>query len=621
MNEAKLPPFVMKLERPTRLNEDKIEALQAFFPSVFSDGKLNLETLKEELRDGVVEVGTDNEYYGLNWSGKRSAKKKAFEPYNGTLQPVIGMGMDENTTKNMLIEGDNLGVLKTLLKSYAGRVKMIYIDPPYNTGKDFVYSDDYSESVETYLRRTNQADDEGLLTSNPRASGRFHSKWLDTMYPRLLVARELLNEEGVIFVSIDDNEVFNLRNLMNEVFGEENFITTIIWQKVYAPKNSAKHFSGDHDYVLVYAKNGAIWRPRLLPRTEEADALYKNPDADPRDVWMSDNLTARNFYSDGQYEVVSPAGNKYKPPLGSYWRFSQVRFEELNEDRRIWWGAEGGNMPRLKRFLSEVKQGVIPQTLWFYQDVGHTQEAKQELLQSVSFEQTDNVIDSVKPTRLIQRMLQIVTEPHAGDIVLDFFAGTGTTGHAVLKQNQEDGGNRQVILVQLPVPLEIKESKLETIFDVTKMRVTNVGAKFKTEGGKGDLGFRVFKLDSSNLRAWRAYDGTDPAALTELFSQHSPLVSDWKPENVLTELMLIQGYPLDSKVEQNLEFLPNVVHTVTHPDFKTALHVCLGADLVSDPLLAAVSQHKNDTFICLDSALTDDLKVSLADRVKRIVTL
>lgn len=313
----------------------------------------------------------------------------------------------------------------------------------------------------------------------------------------------------MICVSIDDHEVHHLRMLLNEVFGEENFVATVIWQKVFSPKNTAKHFSEDHDFIVIYAREGETWRPTLLPRSEEANARYDNPDNDPRGPWTSGDLTARNYYADAQYEVIGPTGKKFTPSRGTYWRVSNEKFDELNADNRIWWGENGDNMPRLKRFLSEVKQGMVPQTLWFYEDVGHTQEAKKELLQFVEYQDTDNVLDTVKPTRLLKRVLQLCTTPTGGDIVLDFFAGSCSTAHAVLLQNHEDGGNRRFICVQLPEKLPKPESVLRLLTDVGKQRLRNVIAALKADAnGKidfsngeasEDLGFKVFKLAKPNI--------------------------------------------------------------------------------------------------------------------------
>lgn len=353
---------------------ERLDTLRDLLPEAFREGIIDFEALKQALGE---EVDLGRERYGLTWAGKSEAIKNIQTPSVGTLVPVSEESVNFDTTENLIIEGDNLEVLKLLQKSYHGKVKMIYIDPPYNTGNEFIYPDNFREGLEDYLRYSGQMNGDGIkLTTNTETDGRYHSKWLNMMYPRLFLARNLLREDGVIFVSIDDHEVHNLRLLMNEIFGEENFISTIIWQKVYSPKNTARHFSEDHDYIVVYARNGDLWRPNLLPRTEEANSRYDNPDNDPRGPWKPGDLTARNYYSEGQYEVVSPGGKKFKPSIGRYWLVKYDKFLELDRDDRIWWGPRGDNMPALKRFLSEVKQGIVPQTLWKYKEVGHTQEAK-----------------------------------------------------------------------------------------------------------------------------------------------------------------------------------------------------------------------------------------------------
>lgn len=425
-----------RLGPPRAPLEDRLKALRELVPEAFAEGRLDADKLRQVFGDAVE---TRTERYTFSWAGKRDAIRLLQTPSRATLLPAPGEGVDEDTTANLFVEGDNLEVQRLLLKSYFGRVKLVYIDPPYNTGRDFVYSDDYSDPLNPYLRLTGQKDSEGnLLTTNPETGGRFHSAWLSMMYPRLFLARQLLRDDGAIFISIDDNEVHHLRLLMNEVFGEENFVAQVIWQKVYSPKNNARHFSEDHDYVVVYAKNGATWRPNMLPRTDEANARYDNPDNDNRGVWKASDPTARNFFAEGQYEVESPSGKKFRPPTGRYWAMSVARFHEMEKDKRIWWGPKGDNMPAVKRFLSEVQQGIVPQTLWAYDEVGHTQEAKKELLEHVAFENTDNVIDTVKPTRLIRRILLLATQVADGDIVADFFGGTASTAHAVLAQNVDD---------------------------------------------------------------------------------------------------------------------------------------------------------------------------------------
>jgi site-specific DNA-methyltransferase (adenine-specific)/adenine-specific DNA-methyltransferase len=352
-----------------------------------------------------------------------------------------GPGERELASGNLIVPGDNLHALKALLPRYAGQVKCIYIDPPYNTGNEgWAYNDNVnSPEIRRWLGEVVGKEGETLDR---------HDRWLCMMYPRLVLLRQFLQEDGAIFVSIDDNEVATLRLLMDEIFGAKNFVATVLWQKVYSPKNSARHLSEDHDYVVIYASKAETWKPNLLPRTDEQNAAYKNPDKDPRGIWKTSDLSARNYYSEGTYSVTSPTGRTIDgPPKGRYWTISKERFAELDRDNRIWWGKDGNAIPQTKRFLSDVKDGRVPQTMWFYKEVGHTQEAKQELLELVEFDTSGDVFITPKPSRLIQRILQISTDRDS--VILDSFAGSGTTGHAVLKQNAEDGGNRRFILVEM----------------------------------------------------------------------------------------------------------------------------------------------------------------------------
>lgn len=420
----------------------------------------------------------------LNWIGKEAVIHHHRDvPYrlvhcNGKLSagdPEAG---------NLLVQGDNLQALKALLPYYAGKVKCIYIDPPYNTGNEgWVYNDNVnSPGIKKWLGETVGKEAEDLSR---------HDKWLCMMYPRLRLLREFLREDGVIFVSMDDSESGSLRMLMDEVFGHSNFLASIIWQKVFSPKNSARFFSDDHDYIYVYAKNLDLCQLGLLARSSDQDSRYSNPDNDPRGPWTSGDLSARNFYGEGTYPVETPSGRIISgPPTGMYWRVSRNKMGELDADGRVWWGDSKDNVPRLKRFLSEVKQGVVPQTLWFYKDVGHTQEAKKELLETVAFADSASVFITPKPTRLMKRIIQIATEP--GDTILDSFAGSGTTGHAILDLNKQDGGNRKFILVEM-------ESEICT--DVTAERLKRVingyekdqnGKTEKIEGLGG--GFRYCTL-------------------------------------------------------------------------------------------------------------------------------
>lgn len=520
----------MDLER-TNLNK-----LRAVFPECFAEGKLDIDKLL-----GLCGEYIDNDFekYRFEWKGKAECLRLAQKRSAGTLRPCPEESVNWDSTRNLYIEGDNLEVLKLLQSAYYRKVKMIYIDPPYNTGNDFVYADDFADPLARYKEVTAQT-----TKSNPETMGRFHTNWLNMMYPRLRLAANLLRDDGVIFISIDDNEADNLKKICNEVFGEENFIANVIWQKVFAPKNSAKYFSGSHEYILCYAKRADIWTPNLLQRSETANERYKNPDNDPRGPWASDNLTARNYYGAGQYSVKCPSGRIIEgPPTGRYWTISKEKFIEFDKDNRIWWGEGGDNMPRLKRFLSDVQQGLVPQTLWPYEEVGHTQEAKKELIASVSFSNSEDVFDTPKPTRLIERILQIATSPDKDDIVMDFFSGSGTTAHAVMSLNAKDGGNRRFIMVQIPEKIDSQD--YSTLCEIGKERIRRAGAQIAA----GDTGFRVFKLDSSNLKTWDAAP-IDPQAgdvIGELVNRMNAMIHRVKPDrsdlDMVFEVMLKLGVP------------------------------------------------------------------------------
>lgn len=422
----------------------------------------------------------------LDWIGKDAVVKHHKEVPYRLLEPVPELSHGDADSGNLIVQGDNLHALKALLPRYAGKVKCIYIDPPYNTGNEgWVYNDNVnSPEIRKWLHETVGREGEDLSR---------HDKWLCMMYPRLVLLKQFLCEDGAIFVSIDDNEVASLRLLMDEIFGEKNFISTAIWQKNFAPKNTARHLSEDHDYVAIYARSAAVWTPNLLPRSEEAKARYKNPDNDPRGAWTSGDLQARNYYSEGTYSVTCPSGRVIKGPgRGMYWRVSKKRFLELDAEGRIWWGQDGNNMPRLKRYLSDVKEGVTPQTLWFHRDVGHTQTAKKELLATVNFETSEDVFVTPKPIDLIKRILLLATDENS--LVLDSFAGSGTTGHAVLKQNDDDGGNRKFILVEMEE--DIARS-------VTAERLRRVVSGYTSANNKKveglDGGFQYCKLSEQPL--------------------------------------------------------------------------------------------------------------------------
>jgi adenine-specific DNA-methyltransferase len=530
----------------------QIEQLAELFPGCVTESRdehgalkrgIDFDLLKQALSEHLVEG--PQERYRLDWPGKREALLAANAPIAKTLRPCREESVDFDGTQNLFIEGDNLEALKLLQETYLGKVKMIYIDPPYNTGRDFIYDDDYAERSDDYKLRTNEKDESGArLVANTEANGRFHSDWLSMMYSRLRLARNLLRDDGVVFISIDDNEVHNLRQLCAEVFGDENFIATIIWQKVYSPKSSASWFSEDHDYVLVFARHKICWTPRLLSRSEEMDLRFKNLDDDPRGPWKAVDMSARNRYDAGIYAVQSPSGRKIPgPPTGRYWVFNEREFKRLNADGRIWWGKDGGNVPAVKRFLSEVAEGKTPQTLWFYKDVGHTQDAKKTLLKYVPFQHTENVLNSVKPIGLIQRMLQLAGPPEEEAIVLDFFGGSATTAHAVLQQNREDGGNRRFVHVQIGEPLPRPEPGMASIFDMGRARIANVIDEMRSELSDRPLpGFRVLKIDSSNMAD--VYYRPDQLQQSDLLGMIDNIRPDRSAEDLLFQVLLDWGVDL-----------------------------------------------------------------------------
>jgi len=544
----------LKLHSPD-LTQANIEKLAGLFPSCVTEARddegrvrraIDFDQLRQELSAHIVEG--PQERYQLNWPGKREALLLANAPIAKTLRPCRDESVDFDTTRNLFIEGDNLDALKLLQETYLNKVKMIYIDPPYNTGKEFIYDDDFADEAEAYFRRSNQESEGGMrLVANTEANGRFHSDWLSMLYPRLKLARSLLRDDGVLFVSIDDHEIDNLRKICSEIFGEDNFVAQIIWQKVYAPKNTADWFSEDHDYVLVYARNKAAWRPQQLARTPEMEARYKNPDNDLRGPWKPADMSARNRYDAGVYPITTPSGRLISgPPIGTYWRFSERKFRELDADKRIWWGHDGNNAPAIKRFLSEVSSGRTPQTLWFYEEVGHTQDAKKTLLKYVPFQHTENVLNSVKPVELVQRMLQLAAKPDDDSIVLDFFSGSATTAQAVLKQNLEDGGNRRFIGVQISEPLPKPEPNLASIFEMGLTRIRNyaneIGNDTVASSRNLDLGYRVLRVATSNMQD--VFYTPDAVTQDQLFDQIDNIRPDRTPEDLLFQVLLDWGVDL-----------------------------------------------------------------------------
>ena len=553
----------LKLHSPdlTQANIDKLAAISELFPNCVTEAldakgvlskSVDFDQLRQELSATLVEG--PQERYQLNWPGKREALLTANAPIAKTLRPCRDESVDFDTTQNLFIEGDNLDALKLLQETYLNKVKMIYIDPPYNTGNDFIYEDDFAEDSASYFERSNQKDESGnRLAANTESNGRFHSDWLSMIYTRLKLARNLLRDDGVIFVSIDDNEQANLKRLCDEVFGEENFVSTIVWEKRYSPQNAVKWFSESHDFVIVFAKNKQNWFPNLLERSDEMNARYKNPDNDPRGVWKPADSTAQGGHGTKTqfYEVIAPNGKRHSLPNGRCWLYTESVLRTMIADNRIWFGADGNNVPAIKRFLSEVKQGTACQTIWKYADVGHSQEAKKEV-NDLFPERT--VFDTPKPTRLIKRMLEVATDKN--DIALDFFSGSATTAHAVMQLNASDGGSRRFILVQLPEACsddsEPGKAGFKTIAEISKERIRRAGIKIKTDSEITspdlDIGFRVLKIDSSNMK--EVYYTPDAVSQDLLSDQVNNIREDRTSEDLLFQVLLDWGVDLALPITQ-----------------------------------------------------------------------
>lgn len=603
-----------------------IDQLKALFPELITEGPngkaVNVDVLKALVGDQTV---TDaDEKYGLNWHGKRRARQLALTPSTGTLRPCPDESVDWDATQNLMIEGDNLEVLKLLQKSYAGKVKLIYIDPPYNTGKDFVYPDNFQDNIKNYLELTGQMEGGQKISSNTEASGRFHTDWLNMMYPRLKLAHSLLQRDGFLFASIDDAEVHHLRQVMNEIFGEDNFIANVVWQKKYTRANDAQFFSDNHDHILVFAKSREDSELAGQPRTEDQLAAYSNPDRHPKGPWKATPLHAKSGSNTSPYQFRN--GVEWTPPLGTYRRFSDEAMARMDEGDEIWFGADGTATPSRKSFLSDVKGGVTPVTIWPHDEVGHNHEANNELKALLG----QGVFDNPKPTRLIRRMLELASSGDTQAVVLDFFAGSGTTGHAVLAQNASDGGNRRYILVQLPEPLDPDDKGQKvaagfcdklgspgTIAELTKERLRRAAAKVKADNPlfAGETGFRVFKLDHSNIRAWNP----NPADLeASLFDHQDHLLEGRSEADVLYELLLKLGLDLCVPIEQRT-IAGREVHSVGGGVLMTCLAEQITREQVEPLAQGIIDWHKelapagDTTCVFRDSAFENDVaKTNLA---------
>jgi adenine-specific DNA-methyltransferase len=593
------------------IGEDKRRELLSLFPEIRTEGgKVDFDRLKLALGE-AVDVG--KERYGMNWPGKAECFRTIQAPSLGTLRPSPEESVNFDTTENLIIEGDNLEVLKLLQKSYLGKVKMIYIDPPYNTGNDFIYPDNYTESLQTYLEYTGQVDAEGRkFGTNTEAEGRFHSKWMNMVYPRLYLARNLLREDGVVFVTIDDGEVRNLRAICDEVFGEENFVANVVWQKKYAVSNDDPGIAAMHDHVLVYQRSENFER-NLLPRTEKQTSRYTNPDNDPRGDWSSDNYVSNKSRHERPtlwYSIRHPkTGDEVWPEESAVWRYSREKHKQIERENRLYWGPElSYKRPRLKRFLSEIQDGVVPSTWWSFSEVGHNDEGQKETAELLG----PKIFTTPKPVRLLRRMIELGCGKN--DLVMDFFAGSGATAQAVLDMNKADGGTRKFILIQLPERTDRED--YPTIADITKERVRRVIKKLNEEGAskldldstkKESSGFRVFKLAESNFKPWDAEAPKDAEGLATQLELHVEHIREGRTaDDLLYEILLKSGFPLTTPVE-TLQFAGKAVHSVAGG----ALLVCLDRELTLE-LIRAMAEKKPERIVCLDESFAgnDQLKAN-----------
>jgi len=525
------------------------------------------------------------ERYGLSWVGKRDAIRLAAASADGTLIPDREGSLGFDRGVHAFVEGDNLEVLKVLQRAYYGRVKLIFIDPPYNTGNQFLYRDNFRDRTEAYLRKTGQSDGGGRLTSRPETAGRLHSSWLSMMYPRLLMARNLLRDDGFLVVAIDDHEVHNLRHLLDEIFGPENFVANAVWHKAYVANMTARHVSTTHDHIVVYAKDASRASVGRIPRTEAQLAAFTNPDDDLRGPWKAENLSSGKPYSAGHYPIETPSGREVLPPSGRSWRCHRDQFDAWREDGRIWFGKRGDGRPMLKKFLSEVRDGLTPETWWSHTEVGSNKEASTQL--KALFDGRA-VFDTPKPVRLVRRIIDLFGSRDG--VVVDFFAGAGVTAEAVLEANRADGGDRRFLLVQLPEPVD---NGYDTIAEICRERIRRVLA---TTGDPAS--FRAFRLARSGWSTWesRDADGDLAARILAAVDRREP---DREDGDRIWEVALRGAFGLDSSIA-SLQVEDQTLWRVAD-----SLVACFDTPL-AQATLAAIREISPDRLVLSEGAFAGD---------------
>ena len=596
------------------VEQAEMEKLKAVFPQCFAEGKLDIDKLLSLCGEYI---DNDFEKYKFEWKGKLESLRLAQKRSTGTLRPCREESVNFDDTQNLYIEGDNLEVLKLLQTAYYNKIKMIYIDPPYNTGNDFVYEDSFADPMARYKEVTQQT-----TKSNPETMGRYHTNWLNMMYPRLRLAANLLREDGVIFISIDDNEVTNLRKLCDEIFGEENFVAQIVWQKRTSP-DMRTAFSTGHEYIVAYCKNLALIDKAVfpLPLSDEDKAKFTNPDNDPKGPWVSSDFTAPGYRPNQMYSITTPSGVVVQPPQGRCWKNLEEVYKQYLEEGRLWFGADGNGVPRQKTYLFE-RNGKIGWSWWPNSEVGHNQEATQELKNLLEMQ----VFDFPKPVRLIKRIVALASKDD--DIVLDFFSGSATTAHAVMQCNTEDGGNRNFICVQLPEVCDEKSDAFKAgymnICEIGKERIRRAGKKILDENTQVqlgdeekkplDVGFKVFKLDTSNLKTW---DSTpiEEHQIDLFYERLNSMIDTVKDDrtdmDVVYEVMLKMGIPLDVPVTY-IEVNDKIVYIVG----EFLLMVCLANKITAEDIegMAAYAPAK---IICAEAGFADDSALSNAHYILR----
>lgn len=601
--------------------EDNITKIAQLFPDCVTEtvdersGQpkhlIDFEKLKQNLSDSVISERAER--YQFTWPDKSKAILLANSPINATLRPCREDSVDFDNTQNLYIEGDNLDVLKCLKETYLHKVKMIYIDPPYNTGNDFVYEDDFAQSSEEYLANSGQFDEQGnRMFTNAESNGRFHTDWLNMIYPRLKVARDLLTDDGVIFISIDDNEVENLRKVCDEVFGESNCIAQLIWEKKYTIANDAKYFSDVHDYILCYSKKKEFFHIGKLPRTAQMNAAYKNPDNHPKGPWKATPLHARSGSdSNANFSYTFKNGVVFTPPTGRFSAYSKETLKAMDDNNEIWFGKDGKSIPSRKTFLCDLKNdGVVPRTIISYSEGGHNHEADEEMKKLME----KKVFTSPKPTKLLHLLLTL-GNTNKEAIILDFFSGSATTAHAVMRLNSEDGGNRKFIMVQLPEKTDEKSEAFKAgyknICEIGKERIRRAGKKIKEESPSTtqdlDTGFRVLKLDSTNMQD--IYYSPKDISQADLFSQVDNVKPDRTGEDLLFQVMLELGATLDSKIETT-----TVAGKTIYNVAEGYLVACFDPN-VTDDVVKSIAQMQPAYAVLRDTSMKEDFTATNFEQI------